>query len=83
MALFNPCMKFEIFWSIVKMAVRQNIHNMPQGLAKSRICAGKSTKKGFSKKALTEIEKYFLFSVRTNTPQAWNTKLEAASFFTF
>ena len=31
------------------------------GSAKSRIYAGKSTKWGFSKKALTEIEKYFLF----------------------
>ena len=31
------------------------------GSAKSRIYAGKSTKRGFSKKALTEIEKYFLF----------------------
>ena len=60
MALFNPCMKFEIFWSIVKMAVRQNIHNMPQGLAKSRICAGKSTKKGFSKKALASTEIFFV-----------------------
>ena len=31
------------------------------GSSKSRIYAGKSTKRGFSKKALTEIEKYFLF----------------------
>ena len=29
--------------------------------AKSRIYAGKSTKRGFSKKALTEIEIFFLF----------------------
>ena len=33
---------------------------MPQGLAKSRICAGKSTKKGFSKKALASTEIFFV-----------------------
>ena len=31
------------------------------GSAKSRIYAGKSTKRGFSKKALTELEFLFLF----------------------
>ena len=31
------------------------------GSGKSRIYVGKSTKRRFSKKALTEFEKYFLF----------------------
>ena len=36
MALLNQCMKFEkkndqIFWSIMKMAIRKNIYNVSQG----------------------------------------------------
>ena len=48
------------FWSIMKMAIRMFLYHDP-GSAKSRIYAGKSTRRWFSKKALTEIEKYFLF----------------------
>ena len=43
---------------IMKMAIRKSI--VP-GSAKSRIYAEKSTERGFSKKALTGIEKLFLF----------------------
>jgi hypothetical protein len=45
----------------MKMAIRNFFSYHDPGSAKSRIYAGKSTKRGFSKKALTEIEKYFLF----------------------
>ena len=58
MALLNPWMKFVIFfwlksffWSIMKMAIRKKLQHVP-GSAKSRICAGKSTKREFSKKGL-------------------------------
>ena len=47
-----------------------------------RIYAGKSTKRGFSKKAITRIEFFLLFQVPKNPLKAWNAKLEAASFFT-
>ena len=50
------------------------------GSAKSRIYAVKSTKRGFSKKALTGIEIFFLFYVPMNLSKVWNAKLEAASF---
>ena len=49
------------FWSIMKMAIRIFFSYHNPGSAKSRIYAGKSTKRGFSKKALTKIEKLFLF----------------------
>ena len=65
MALLNLCMKFKFFfwpkaffWSIMKMGIRKNIHNLS---AKSRIYAGKSTKRGFSKKGLARITFFFLF----------------------
>ena len=47
---------------------------------KSRIYARKSTKRGFSKKALVRIG-VFLFWVHMNPLKAWNAKLEEASFF--
>ena len=50
------------------------------GSVKSRIYAKKSTKRGFSKKALAKIE-FVLFLVDMNPLKAWNAKLEAASFF--
>ena len=53
------------------------------GSAKSRIYAVKSTKRGFSKRALTGIEIFFLFYVPMNPSKAWNAKLEAASFLAF
>ena len=43
--------------------------------------AVKSTKRGFSKKALTGIEIFSLFYRSMNPSKAWNTELEAASFF--
>ena len=57
------------------------IEKLP-GSTKSRIYAVKSTKRGFSKKALTGINFFFLFYVPMNPSKAWNIKLEAASFFT-
>ena len=50
------------------------------GSAKSRIYAEKSTKRGFSKKALERIEIFFLFYVPMNISKAWNAKLEAGIF---
>ena len=47
-ALLNPCKKFEFFFS-------------QKHSAKSRIYAEKSTKKGFSKKALVRIDFFFCF----------------------
>ena len=47
----------------------------------SKIHAGKSTKRGFSKKAIVKIEIFLLFLVPMNLSKAWNTKLEAGSFF--
>ena len=44
------------------------------------IYAGKSTKRGFSKKAIARIEKLFMFLVPTNLLNTWNHKLERASF---
>ena len=63
MALLNPCMKFKNFFGQKHSfeAYENGDKNIFPGSAKSRIYAGKSTKRGVSKKALTEIEKYFLF----------------------
>ena len=62
------------------MAIRKKYsYNVP-GSAKSRIYAGKSTKRGFSKKALKRIEIFFLFYVPMNTSKAWKAKLEAGIF---
>ena len=49
------------------------------GSAKSRIYAGKSTKRGFSTKGLATID-LFLFKVPMNLPKPWNAKLEAGIF---
>ena len=45
------------FGKIEKNCTFEPVHNMSPGSAKSRIYAGKSTKRGFSKKALARIEK--------------------------
>ena len=50
------------------------------GSAKARIYAGKSTKRGFSKKGLTRIDFFFLFYVPMNLLKAWNANLGAGSF---
>ena len=64
MALLNPCMKLEkkigqkhSFDALEKCQLEKNF----PGSAKSRINAGKSTKRGFSKKGLARIEIFFLF----------------------
>ena len=64
----------------MKMTLRIFFSYHDPGSTKSKIYAGKSTKRGFSKKALTEIETFFLFKVQMNPLKAWNTKLEAAIF---
>ena len=67
MAFLKPCMKFEIFLTkiiFLKHYENGNKKKYPwhaPGSAKSRIYAVKSTKRGFSKKALTGIEIFFLF----------------------
>ena len=58
----------------------KNSENVP-GSAKSMIKVSQSTKRGFSKKALTEFEKLFLFWIRMNPSNALKGKLEVASFF--
>ena len=45
-------------WSIMKVAIGKNIHSMSS--TKSRIYAGKSTKRGLSKKALVRIIYFFV-----------------------
>jgi hypothetical protein len=56
-------MKFKFFWakSFLLKHYENGNKNFVPGSAKSRIYAGKSTKRGFSKKALARIEKLFLF----------------------
>jgi hypothetical protein len=49
----------------MKMAIIKKSITCPR-VAKSRIYAGKSTKRGFSKKALARIEILFLFWVPMN-----------------
>ena len=66
MALLNLCMKFKKF--LAKSILLKHYENgnkkkysqLVPGSAKSRIYAGKSTKKGFSKKGLVRIEIFFL-----------------------
>ena len=86
MALLNPCMKFKIF--LAKSILLKHYENgnkkkysqLVQRSAKSRIYAGKSTKRGFSKKGLVRIKFFFLFSVPMNLSKAWNAKLGAGIF---
>jgi hypothetical protein len=67
MALLDPCMKFEIF--LAKSILLKHYENgkkkkypkLVPGSPKSRIYAGKSTKRGFTKKAITRIEFFCLF----------------------
>ena len=56
---------------------------MTQGPPNPEYMQEKVQKRDFLKKALTEIEILFFFLVRMNPSKVWNTKLEAASFFTF
>ena len=50
------------------------------GSAKSMIKVNQSTKRGFSKKALTEFDFFVLFWVHMNPSKPWKGKLEVASF---
>ena len=89
MVLLNPCMKFKkTFWtkSILLKQYESSIinqkfpENVP-GFAKSLIKVRQSTKRGFSKKALTGFEKIFLFWDCMNPLNAWESQLEVAKFF--
>ena len=87
MAILNPCMKFKIFFAksiLLKQYETINYQKISEnvpGSAKSMIKVSQSTKRGFSKKALTGFEKLFLFWVHMNLSNAWKDKLEVASFF--
>ena len=63
------------------MAIRKKYSLLVQRSAKFRISAGKSTKRGYSKKGLARIKFLFLFYGPMNLPKAWNTKLGGGSFF--
>ena len=60
------------------MAIRKKYPLHVPGSAKSRIYARKSSKMGFSKKALKKIDFVFL---PTHLSKTWNARLEAGSFF--
>ena len=62
------------------MLQKKNSEHFP-GSDKSMIKVSQSTKRGFSKKALTEFGKLFLFWVCMNPSNAWKGELEVASFF--
>ena len=87
MALLNLCMKFKKIFGqkhsieALRKWQQEKYSQLVQGSAKSRIYAGKSAKRGFSKKAITRIEFFLLFQVTMNLLKAWNVKLEVASFF--
>ena len=65
----------------MKMAIRKNIHNVPQGPPNPGFMQEKVQKGDFLKKALTGIEKLFLFYDCMNPSSTWKGKSEAASFF--
>ena len=68
--------KFGISCTSSKVPFSKNIHNIPQ----SRIYAGKSAKRGFSKKALTEIEFFFVFRFE-RIPRRSGTLNQSGQFF--
>ena len=67
------------FWSIIKLSLIKISENVP-GSTKLMIKVSQSTKREFSKKALTGFEKK-MFWVRMNPSNHWKGKLEVASFF--
>ena len=79
--LCNLCMKFKNFWakSILlkhyENGNKKKISQLVPGSAKSRIYAGKSTKREFSKKAIARIEIFCCFRFLS---KAWNAKLDAS-----
>ena len=71
MALLNPCIEFlknaksiilKHYETVINLKISENV----PGSAKSMIKVSQSTKRGFSKKALTGFEKLFLFWVCMN-----------------
>ena len=64
--------------SIINQKIPENIPGFDKYMIKVR----QSTKKGSSIKALSGFEKIFLFWDRMNPSNAWESKLEVASFFT-
>ena len=67
MALLNLCMKFEFFWpkaffwSIMRMAIRKNIHNLSQGQPNPGFMQEKVQKGDFLKKELRELKLLFCY----------------------
>ena len=49
------------FWSIMKMAIRKNIHNLSQGPPNQRFMQENVQKDDFLKKPLRELKNYFCF----------------------
>ena len=64
------------FWSIMKMTIRIFFSNMSQGPPNPGFMQEKVQKGDFLKKTLVRIDFFHM-----NSSKAWNTKLEAASFF--
>ena len=54
---------------------------MPQGLSNPGFMQEKVQKGDFLKKPSRELNFFLLFQVPMNLSKAWDTKLEAASFF--
>ena len=65
----------------MNMPLRKNIHNVPQGPPNPGFMQEKVQKGDFIKKPLRELKLLLLFQVPMNLLKAWNTKLQAASFF--
>ena len=62
------------------MAIRKNIHKLSQGPPNPGFMQEKVQKGDFLKKPSREL-KFFCCFRFLNLSKAWNTKLEAASFF--
>ena len=84
MAIWNQCMSLIIF--LAKSILLKHYENGNKnffsyhdpGSAKSRIYAGKSTKRGFFQKGLTRFQKFISIWVPVNSQQDWRGKLESA-----
>ena len=64
----------------MKMPIRKNIHNMPQGPPNPGFMQEKVQKGDFLKKPSREL-KFFVVLGSYESLKAWNAKLEVASFF--
>ena len=65
----------------MKMGIRKNFHTMSLGPPNPGFMQEKVQKWGFSKKALTGVERLFLFLDLMNPSKAWKGKVDVASFF--